>query len=500
MLRRTLLASLAAAAATPLPAWAQLAPDKRDDTTLPGLRRDVLIRWGDRVEFDSPPFAPEHLTRQACATQFGWDATVLGVTIPPQAADGIARGVLAVAHPTAEARMMFPGGLDRPSLAAAAQGASLLNLEQRAGRFVVIDGGYQSRRLTASTLCRLTGPAVAAVGDAVQGVLAVQSGCTTPWGTLLLAEGDATPWFDRLPAGDPSLPNRSRAGAFGWMVELDPLDPQSVPAKRTALGRFARGGAVATTSADGRAVVFMTDDRDDGFLFRFVSAGPAAPNTPALLDTGTLSVAVPAADWQIRFAPLPQGTVSLTAARDAARQLGAQRFDRPAGLAIGADSTLFLACRGVALRARPDRLNPRAANPHGHVLLFRPDGRDAAAAVLAGEIAILGGPGGDGQPWLSRPAAIAVGGDGGLWIATDASGTVRAEAATYAVQRAYEPPLGSAMGGVAFTPDGRSVLTAVRHPGDTPGASFDRPATRWPTLRPDMPPQSTVIGLSYERA
>ncbi len=497
MLRRTLLAGLATAPLLPRPAWAQLAPDKGDDTTAPGLRRDVLIRWGDRVAFDSPPFDPGHPTRESCAAQFGWDAVVLGVALAPQAADGIPRGVLAVAHPTASARMMFPASLDRPELAAASQGASLLNLEQRDGRFVVIDGGYQSRRLTASTLCRLTGPAAAMVGDAVQGVLAVHSGGVTPWGTLLLAEGDATPWFTRLPGTDPRLPDRSRAAAFGWMVELDPMDPQSVPAKRTALGRFARGGAVATTAADGRAVVFMTDDRDAGFLFRFVSAVPAAAGTPDLLDSGTLSVAVPAGDWQIRFVPLDSSATSLAAALDGARRLGAQVFDRPAGLAVGAQSTLMLACRGVASRALPDRLNPRAANPDGHILLFRPDGRDAAANVFAGEIAVLGGPGADAQPWISRPATLAVDGYGGLWIATDSSGIAHAAADTYAMQRLYQPPRGSAMGGLAFTPDGRGVLTAVRHPGDTPGASFDRPGTRWPSLRPEMPPQSTVVSLTY---
>ena len=55
------------------------------------------------------------------------------------------------------------------------------------------------------------------------------------------------------------------------------------------------------------------------------------------------------------------------------------------------------------------------------------------------------------------------------------------------------------MGGVAQSPDGAVVFSAVRHPGDTADASFDHPATRWPTLLPDMPPQTTIIGLSARR-
>ena len=170
----------------------------RRDVPAPGWRRDVLIRWGDRVEFDAPPFDPRNPTDIAAATQFGWDASVLGAVPAPSGPDGIARLVLAVAHPTAEARMMFPGGRDRPLLAGLAQGASILTLERRSGRWRVADGGFQARRLTARTPCRLSGPLAPSRGDVVHGVLAVGGGCATPWGTVLLAEGDPAPWFTRL--------------------------------------------------------------------------------------------------------------------------------------------------------------------------------------------------------------------------------------------------------------------------------------------------------------
>jgi hypothetical protein len=44
-------------------------------------------------------------------------------------------------------------------------------------------------------------------------------------------------------------------------------------------------------------------------------------------------------------------------------------------------------------------------------------------------------------------------------------------------------------------PDG-TLLAAIAHPGATPGASFAQPASRWPNMRADEPPRSTVVTLA----
>jgi secreted PhoX family phosphatase len=478
-----------------------------DDAPAPGWRRDVLIRWGDRVEFDAPAFDPHNPTDIAAATQFGWDASVLAAVPGLPGADGSSRLVLAVAHPGAEARMMFPGGRDRPLLAGLAQGASMLDLERRNGSWMVAEGGFQARRLTARTLCRLAGPATRKLGESAQGVLAIGGGCATPWGTVLMAEGDPAPWLARLGKADPMYADPAVRALFGWMVEFDPLDMAALPVKRTALGRLARVGAAATLADDGRAVVFMTDARPLGFLFRFVSAAPAAPGgNRGLLDNGTLSVAR-ADGTGLRFVDLPPARAT---SLDAAAAAGAIAFDAPGGLTIGEDRTLNLACRGNPLRANPDALNPRTRNAGGHVLGLRPRGGDAAATEWSSDIVLLGGNPAEGggvypegsQAWLAAPQALARDAAGRLWIGTDQGGALSPTAdgvfvtapSGNALGAAYFAPRGAAIGG-AVAVDG-TLFVAVRHPGAEQGASFDRPGTVWPGLRPGLPPQSALVSLT----
>ncbi|MBX9698327.1 MAG: PhoX family protein, partial [Acetobacteraceae bacterium] len=282
MIGRRLL--LAAPAALSLPARAQVTtldlppampPLRPDDWVAPGNRRDMLVRWGDRVTFDAAPWEPRNPTADGVAGQFGWDARLAGILAPPIGADGVARLVVAVAHPEVDPLLAFPGGRDRPAVAAAMSGASLLNLERQGGvgqggRWVLVDGGFQSRGLGASTLCRMGGPV--ALGGGVVGLLGPASGTATPWGTLLLAEQDPASWLARLQDLDP----RFRDGRhFGWVAEVDALDPQSVPVKRGALGRIGAQAVAATVTDDGRAVVFLADGRPMGFLYRFVSGAKA---------------------------------------------------------------------------------------------------------------------------------------------------------------------------------------------------------------------------------
>jgi len=519
--RRALLSGISLAALSLTGARAQsvlgaTAPQapKLDDTVFPGYARFALARWGDALLPEAPPFVSAALTPDAAASQFPYDATIAGLITPPPAQDGIPRLVMALANPDAPARMCFPGGIDQPAVAGRLQGATVLNLQYQNNRWLTVDGGYQSRRITDGTLCQISGPVAASIGATVQGLLAPQGGCATPWGSVLFAEGDAGPWLTRLAGTDYGYSDPAEAPRFGWITELNPLDPLAIPVKRTALGRFSRAAVAATLTQDGRPVIFMSQDSPAGFLFRFCSATNATDGTA--LDSGTLAVAQ-INDDQIAWINLGAEIPSLAGAIGAAAAAGGSPFDSPGGIAIG-NGVVYLACSGNPARDPVDTnaLNPRAGDDNGHVLVLHPARGDLTAANFDGEVAIAAGNPATAQftqytpgsnAWLTKPRTLNLDSMGQLWIGTDQGGKISDTAdglfvmqtggpSKYLVDAAYLAPIGAAIGGAAFDPGTKTIFSMVRHPGATAGATFDNPATRWPTLRPDMPPQSTLIALA----
>ena len=476
-----------------------------DDRYAP-FNRIVLGRWGDPVLPDAPAFDPAALTADQADTEFPYDGVIAGLIAPPPAQDGIPRLVMVLATPDIPARMVFPPGQDNPAVAGHMQGVTVLNLQYLSGRWLTVDGGYQTRRIADAMLCAISGPAANAVGTTVQGVLAPETGCTSPWGNVLLAEGDATAWLARLADVGYGYGDPAEAARFGWVVELNALDPNNIPIKRTALGRIPRGGMAATQTPDGRPVVFFTQDEPAGALFRFIAATNATDGTA--LDSGTLAVAQLAGDG-IKWVNLGNDVPTLVGLDGAAQAAGAEMFDAPGGLCLSADgSTLYLACGGNPARTTPDALNPRANDDNGHIISFAIPGDVTAPNFAAALILVAGKPGVDpgtqypavAPCWLRKPRTLSIDRAGTLWIGTDQHGNTSRMAdglftlSQSALGQAYQAPIGAAMGGTTFAPDA-TIFAMVRHPGATPEASYNFPATRWPTLEQNMPPQSTLIGL-----
>ncbi|WP_299049749.1 PhoX family phosphatase [uncultured Nocardioides sp.] len=315
-------------------------PNTRDALVVPdGFRRDVVIRWGDPVLRGAPRFDPQNMTPDAARQQFGYNCDYVGVLPHPTAAK---KSLLVVNHEYTSDDIMFPASYDdeaKKEISMYNHGMSVVEIKrgQVAGSWLRVQPRFAplNRRIHLDTAFEVTGPAAGTErlrttddpdGRTVLGTLNNCSGGMTPWGTVLSGEEnfnqyfgtEGTPsseyaasyaryglaaagsrgWYtvkDRFDlAKEPNEPFR-----FGWVVEVDPSDPESTPRKHTMLGRFKHEGANIILSKDGHAVAYMGDDERGDYLYKFVSKRTVAKGTGAnarrrnlsLLTEGTLYVA-----------------------------------------------------------------------------------------------------------------------------------------------------------------------------------------------------------------
>ncbi|MEJ2026676.1 MAG: DUF839 domain-containing protein, partial [Limibacillus sp.] len=249
----------------------------------PGYRADVLIRWGDKVLADAPDFDPMNQSAAAQAKQFGYNNDYIGYIPLPYGSNASDHGLLVVNQEYTNGELMFPGvgeydedftnaTKELADIEMAAHGGSIIEVKKDNGAWRVIEGSKYARRITANgTEMMLSGPVAGhprvktssdASGKRVLGTWNNCAGGVTPWGTYLMAEENFHGYFGgELPEGHAEAANHKRYGVpggwyswskyydrfdvskepnepnrFGWVVEVDPLDPSSTPVKRTAMG------------------------------------------------------------------------------------------------------------------------------------------------------------------------------------------------------------------------------------------------------------------------
>jgi secreted PhoX family phosphatase len=344
-------------------------------------------------------------------------------------------------------------------------------------------------------------------------------------------------YFDRFSLDkEPNEPNR-----FGWIVEIDPYDPSHTSVKRTALGRCAHECATHAVSHDGRVAIYSGDDARMEYVYKFVTEGRFDPkNREAnrdLLDRGTLYAARFEANGKMRWLPLVHGQGKLTAEngfgsqadvlielRRAAEAVGATPMDRPEDVeAHPLTGRVYVVMtfneRRTAAQVNP--ANPRANNKFGHIVEIVPPlaaGKpDHTATECDWGFFMLGGD--PAKPehgarysgpvsangWVAAPDNLAFDPKGRIWISTDgqedAAGfndslyAANVSGPNRAVTRAFfTGPEGCEVCGPEFTPDGKTLFLAIQHPGE--GSTYDKPSTRWPDFRSDLPPRGSVIAIT----
>lgn len=552
-----------------------------------GHRAQVLLKWGDPVTRGAPRFEVDRQTAQKQEQQFGYNNDFVAYLPLPRGSQSSEHGLLCVNHEYTNSELMFPGLTRDNALEAisdkqirvemAAHGHSVVEIRQHDSRWEVVRNSRLNRRLSAlSTVMKLSGPAAGhprlktsadPTGTRVIGTLNNCAGGVTPWGTILTAEENFHTYFRGDPTRTSEAANHTRYGVgselysawhrldrrfdieqephepnrFGWVVEFDPHDPQSVPVKRTALGRIRHEGTSISVNRDGRIVVYMGDDDRFEYLFKFVTSRPYDPQCPEanadLLDDGTLYTARFNESGTVRWLPLVYGNGPLTAkngfrsqadvvieTRRAASLLGATPMDRPEDVEENPGSgRVYVMLTNNTQRSEElvDMANPRAANRHGHILELLIPGADGkwnhAATEHGWNVFLRAGNWEDGDGWyqgahppgwLSCPDNCAFDARGRLWIATDgaqkAAGildglyTCETTGPHKAVTRHFfRGPIGSEICGPCFTPDGSTLFVSVQHPGE--GSTFDKPSTRWPhPPASKLPPQPAVVAITRE--
>lgn len=322
-----------------------------------GYKVEVLAAWGDPVTPAGPAWSED--ASQGAAEQehqFGMHNDGMHYFPFPERGGSIGkanihsseRGLLCVNHEYTHEAILHPGGLSPVSIAKvrksqAAHGVSVSEVRRNGGKWSVRAQSPFGRRITANTKMRVSGPAAGHAllqskkydirpdgsfengrndGFEANGTANNCAHGWTPWGTYLTCEENWNGYFGT--STSPYTPTRlerrygvTAAGfgyqwhavderfdiarnpletnLFGWVVEIDPFDPDSVPVKRTALGRFKHESAQVAMDRHDRVAFYQGDDERNEYIYKFVCARPFNSHRRAanrdMLDTGVLHVA-----------------------------------------------------------------------------------------------------------------------------------------------------------------------------------------------------------------
>ncbi|MFJ7144779.1 PhoX family protein [Pseudomonas protegens] len=587
LLSRSALAASVSAGNSQLLGFAGIAAATSDNITLPaGYKSSVLISWGQPLTKNGPAFDPSgNGTAQAQEVQFGDNNDGMSLFAFP---DDKHRALMAINNEYTNYRYLYPHGGQPQSAedvrkAQASEGVSVIEVQRKNGQWQFVQGSRYNRRIHGNTPIRLSGPAAGhdllktsadPKGKKVLGTFQNCANGKTPWGTYLTCEenftdcfGSSNPeqkfdaaqkrygavvtskdinWHPHDPRFDLAK-NPNELNRHGWVVEIDPFDPQSTPVKRTALGRFKHENAALAQTRDGRAVVYMGDDERGEFIYKFISRDKINHRNPKanrdLLDHGTLYVArFDAGDGnpdrpkgQGQWIELTHGKNGIDAssgfadqaqvliqARLAASVVQSTRMDRPEWIVVSPkDGQVYCTLTNNAKRGEDGQPvggpNPREKNVYGQILRWRTGGDDHGAMSFSWDLFVVAGNPGvhAGQPkggssnitpqnMFNSPDGLGFDKAGRLWILTDGdysnSGDFAgmgnnqmlcADPDSGEIRRFMVGPVGCEVTGIAFAPDQKTLFVGIQHPGETGGSTF-------PEYLPNGKPRSSVMAITRE--
>ncbi len=449
-----------------------------------------------------------------------------------------------------------------------AHGVTVMELASQDGKWSIVKDSPFNRRITPETEMEITGPAKGhdllktAADETGEVSLGTWNNCgsgSTPWGTYLACEENFNGYFSAADEAHEVAPELKRYGisskdwGYGWatvderfdvskhpnevnragyVVEINPFDPNSKPRKLTALGRFKHENAEVVIAANGHVVVYMGDDERGEFLYRYVSRGKYSLNgdNSKLLEEGRLYVAKFSDDLRgewIELTPASTGMASQAEicihTRQAGSAVGATTMDRPEWVAANPKKVeAYVALtnnrnRGVKPNAGGDEQpvngpNPRAGNNYGQIVRWVPDNDDHSANGFSWSIfALAGNPlvHSDANAGSSNinsgnlfnsPDGLRFDSNGFLWIQTDGNYSNKdnfegmgnnqmlvGDTQTGAIERFLVGPNECEITGITWSGDRRTAFIGVQHPGEEGGS-------HWPGGG-DSVPRSAIVAV-----
>ena len=339
----------------------------QDDLVLPdGFTYDVIASWGDPVGDSRFGYNNDYLSFVPIGPDEGyltvnfeyissdtWEATyntVLGKSLPfaevKQALDGLEdKQIDAFDLPEGDALKAQIVEISKEALVDQGLGVIFVKRDSD-GKWTRISHENERRITGISGLedgnyLKSTGPAIAifkketvkgytdGLGDKIIGTFGNCSGGTTPWGTVLSAEENIQSQVPEAVYSDGSSFEPSKqaflsdldgqgnvlglsGNKYGWIVEVDPSNPNDYGTKHTWMGRY-RHEAVGVRAEAGKQLAFYSGcDRRGGHLYKFVSAGtiqdPTDKANSALLGDGMLYAAIFNPDGTGSWLPLTPET------------------------------------------------------------------------------------------------------------------------------------------------------------------------------------------------
>jgi secreted PhoX family phosphatase len=276
------------------------------------------------------------------------------------------------------------------------------------------------------------------------------------WHTVSDTDNRFTRWNIAAVGATASEDFRNEPNTFGYNLEIDPLNPGSVPAKRVGMGRFAHEAAVCGLPKVGAPLAFyMGCDSRNEYIYKFVSTavwssadiGGGMAAGDKYLDEGRLYAARFDANGSGQWIELTLNDPKISGyaayrfanqadvlvnARLAADAVGATRMDRPEWGAVNHNNgeIYFALTNNSAANRTPtkvDAANPRAyndldgkkgsGNPNGHIIRFREQDSMSTAAGFAWDIFVFGAEEDAGDANLSGlTAKNAFSSPDGLWF------------------------------------------------------------------------------------